>query len=434
MDDTDQETMQAERMKNLESKRRNTSVEENLEVFEALLKGETAARKFCLRAKIDMTSVNGTMRDPVLYRFNDTPHHRTGSKFKAYPTYDFACPVIDAIEGVTHALRTTEYNDRDEQYHWIQQAVGLRHVYIQAFGKMNFVNTVLSKRKLTWFVENKLVEGWFDPRFPTIQGCVRRGVNVDALKNFIISQGASRRVITMEWDKFWAENKKVLEERCPRYMGVSLADVVELTIENVADEVTLHTVQVHPQKPEHGTRVMRRAKKVLIDQVDALTYTLGEEITLLRWGNMKLTSIEKNADGSKVLSMRATYDETATNFSKTKKVTWLAVTSDNVPCKLVEFDHLISKAKLGDEEDFKDFVNPVTRSDSDGLADACLRLVKAGTVIQLERKGFYRVDKEYGGSPDKPAILFAIPDGKSKSLNAVKETAPATASKSKAKK
>lgn len=305
MDDTDQETMQAERLKMIESKRRNTPAEENLRLFEELLKGTPEFTKYCLRAKIDMSSVNGTMRDPVLFRFNDTPHHRTGKRFKAYPTYDFACPVIDSIEGVSHALRTTEYNDRDEQYHWIQKALKLRKVFIQAFGKMNFVNTVLSKRKLTWFVENKLVESWFDPRFPTVQGCIRRGVNVEALKTFIISQGASRRVITMEWDKFWAENKKVLEDRCHRYMAVNTADVVEVTIENVAAEVTFHTVPLHPAKPEQGSRVMRRFNRLLIDQADAATYTVGEEVTFIRWGNMKITAIDKAANG-KVTAIKVT--------------------------------------------------------------------------------------------------------------------------------
>jgi len=418
MDDTDQETMQAERLERKESKCRNVSPEVNLALFEQLLKGESAAQKFCLRAKIDMQSVNGTMRDPVLYRFNDTPHHRTGTKHKAYPTYDFVCPILDAIEGVSHALRTTEYNDREEQYYWIQQAMNLRPVKITTFGKMNFVNTVLSKRKLNWFVEQNLVEGWFDPRFPTIQGCVRRGVNVEALKNFIISQGASRRVITMEWDKFWSENKKCLEEKCARYMGVHQQDVVVLTLENVAEEISAHSVQIHPSKPEMGNRVMRRFNKVYIDQIDAVTYSEGEEITLLRWGNMKLTKIEKDSSG-KVLSMTGVYDATATNFSKTKKATWLAAVEDVVPVKFVEFDHLISKSKLGDEEDFKDFVNPVTRMESDGLADPCLRLLVEGDVIQLERKGFFRCDRPCGGDASQPVVLFAIPDGKAKSLNAV---------------
>lgn len=208
----------------------------------------------------------------------------------------------------------------------------MRHVYIHAFGKMNFIHTVLSKRKLTWFVEQGLVEGWFDPRFPTIQGCVRRGMDVAALKSFIISQGASRRVITMEWDKFWSENKKVLEEKAPRYMGVTKAGMVELHITNVSDGATAHTVLLHPQKPEMGTRVMRRCNKVYIDQQDAVTYKVGDEVTLLRWGNVTITEIERvsvehgaaEANALEVLSMKATHDPDATNFSKTKKVTWIA--------------------------------------------------------------------------------------------------------------
>ena len=197
MDDTPQEVMQQQRQQRVPSVHRDRPIADNLALFASLVRGDAQTQNACLRAKIDYLSVNGTMRDPVLFRYlgGDTvPHHRTGTQFQAYPTYDFACPIVDAIEGVTHALRTTEYNDRDEQYHWIQSALSLRHVHIMSYGKMNFVNTVLSKRKLTWFVEQGLVDGWTDPRFPTVQGCVRRGVEVEALKRFIISQGASRRV------------------------------------------------------------------------------------------------------------------------------------------------------------------------------------------------------------------------------------------------
>ena len=327
MDNTDQETMQAERMSRTNSRLRDSLPDENLRFFEGLVKGDESCKKYCMRAKIDMSSVNGTMRDPVLYRGNDTPHHRTGTKHKAYPTYDFACPIVDSLEGVTHALRTTEYNDRDEQYHWIQEALGLAHrTKIQAFGKMNFVHTVLSKRKLAWFVENNLVEGWFDPRFPTIQGCIRRGVTVEGLKGFIISQGASRRVITMEWDKFWAENKQVLETSAPRYMGVQTPNEVVLTLTNVAAEVTAHSTPLMPQLPEKGSRVIRRFNKVMIDQADALCMSQGEQVTLLRWGNVTITKIDKQASDGKVIAMTGEYNADSTDFKKTKKYTWLAAT------------------------------------------------------------------------------------------------------------
>ena len=134
--------------------------------------------------------------------------------------------------------------------------MGLRKVHIMSFGKVNFINTVLSKRKLTWFVEQNLVEGWFDPRFPTVQGCVRRGMNINALKSFILSQGASRKVITMEWDKFWSENKRVLEADSARYMGITTKNIVKFHITNIDDNAhTAVSVPINPLKPDQGTRV-----------------------------------------------------------------------------------------------------------------------------------------------------------------------------------
>jgi glutamyl-tRNA synthetase len=416
MDDTDQEKMQAERMNRINSYRRDTPVEENLEIFEGLLSGAPEYKNYCLRAKIDMNSVNGTMRDPVLYRYNDIPHHRTGTKYKAYPTYDFACPIVDAVEGVTHALRTTEYNDRDEQFQWIAKALGLRHVHIMTYGKINFIYTVLSKRKLNWFVEQQIVDGWNDPRFPTIQGCIRRGMNVDSLKKFIISQGASRRVINMEWDKFWSENKKVLEGIAPRYMANSAVRKVLMKITNVGPEVVVDSVQIHPQKPEMGIRALRKYNAVYLEMDDCNTFSEGEEVTLMRWGNFFVDKITKNDNGD-VVSIEARYHPEATNFSKTKKVTWVAAIPDLVPCKLVEFDHLITEPILKDGSDFKDFVTPVSRAETDALGDPYLRTVQKGEVVQLERKGFFRCDKPYGGSPDKPAVLFLIPDGRVKAMS-----------------
>lgn len=163
--------MRAERMDGIASARRDRSVEENLQIFtEEMFNGTDLGRKNCVRAKISVDAGNKALRDPVIYRCNPEIHHRTGDKWKIYPTYDFACPIVDCLEGVTHALRTMEYTDRNAQYWWMLKALGLRKVAIWDFSRLNFIKTLLSKRKLTWFVDQKLVGGWDDPRFPTVRG------------------------------------------------------------------------------------------------------------------------------------------------------------------------------------------------------------------------------------------------------------------------
>ncbi|CAD6232006.1 unnamed protein product [Miscanthus lutarioriparius] len=188
VDDTPRTQMEVERRAGVESTCRNNTVEENLSLWREMVNGTESGMQCCLRGKLDIQDPNKSLHDPVYYRCNTDPHHRVGSTYKAYPTYDFACPFVDALQGVTHALRSSEYHDRNAQYYSILQDMGLQRVEIFEFSRLNMVYTLLSKRKFLWFVQNKKVDGWTDPRFPTIQGMVRRGLKIEALTQFILEQ------------------------------------------------------------------------------------------------------------------------------------------------------------------------------------------------------------------------------------------------------
>lgn len=229
-DDTPKEQMQEERGEGIESKNRGLSIEENMKIFEEMLGGQNTTH--CMRLKLNMQDPNKCLRDPVLYRSKAEPHHRTGEKYKAYPTYDLACPVIDALENVSHALRTIEYRDRNPLYAWIQKTLNLHKTVIYDFSKLNLKSTVLSKRKLRWFVETDRVDGWNDPRFPTVQGIMRKGMTVEALKVFMLEQGPSQNTNMQEWGDIWAKNAKLLDPVVHRYTAIKKDSAVRLTVEN----------------------------------------------------------------------------------------------------------------------------------------------------------------------------------------------------------
>ncbi|TYZ61762.1 hypothetical protein PybrP1_012794 [[Pythium] brassicae (nom. inval.)] len=417
MDNTPQDQMRDERMHGVPSLHRTQDPDTARRLFDLMLANDPEASGYCLRGRIDMQAKNKTLRDPVFFRANATPHHRTGTTYCAYPTYDFACPIVDSIEGVTHALRTTEYNDRDFQYQWVLTALKLRKVHIQGFARMNFVHSVLSKRKLQWFVDNGHVEGWTDPRFPTVQGVLRRGVQVPALREFILSQGASRRITDMEWDKFWTLNKRVLDPVAPRYYALDQRNTVPLTLTNVPDGVVVgEPVARHPKDPALGHKVMRFARRLLLERDDVAAMAEGDDVTLMRHGNFVVTKLTKDAATGRVTHVEGRDDPTG-DFKKTKlKVTWLADLPDLVPATLVEFDHLLSKPKLEDGDNFVDHLTPVTRAEMAAVGDHELRTAKRGDIVQLERRGYFRVDRPYL-SPDKPLVLFMVPDGKAKAMS-----------------
>lgn len=408
-DDTPLEKMREERMVGDESSRRNRTVEENIKIFsEDMKNGTEEGLKNCLRAKIDYKAPNKALRDPVIYRCNLTPHHRTGEKWKIYPTYDFCAPVVDSIEGVTHALRTNEYRDRNPQYQWIINALGLRKVEIWDFARINFVRTLLSKRKLQWFVDKHYVSGWDDPRFPTVRGVRRRGMTVEGLRNFIISQGPSRNIINLEWSTIWALNKKIIDPIAPRHTAVFAENAVPVTLLNGPEKPYTEDKPKHKKNPEVGLKKVIFSNRVLIDQDDAKSFDDNEEVTFMDWGNVIISRIVKEGDSVKLIEANLHLEG---DFRKTsKKVTWLADTEDKAEVELVDFDHLITKDKLEEGDNFEDFITPQSEFKTTALADFNVRTMKEGDIIQFERKGYFRVDRPF--VEGKGATLFVIPDGK----------------------
>ncbi|CAI5646193.1 unnamed protein product [Oreochromis niloticus] len=420
IDNTPPEQMKQEREQRVESSCRNNSVEQNMKMWSEMKAGTEYGQTCCMRAKIDMNSNNGCMRDPTLYRCKNAAHPRTRNTYRVYPTYDFACPIVDSLEGVTHALRTTEYHDRDEQFYWIINALGLRKPHVWEYARLNLNNTVLSKRKLTWFVDQGYVDGWDDPRFPTVRGVLRRGMTVEGLKQFIAAQGGSRSVVNMEWDKIWAFNKKVIDPVAPRYTALSSSYVVPVSVPEATEE--MKEIAKHPKNAEVGMKEVWYSPRVLIEGADAETFTEGETVTFINWGNLIITKINKGADG-KVLSMEARLNLDNKDYKKTTKITWLAETNNSplVPAICVNYQPLISKAVITKDDNFKDYINKHSKLEEKMLGDPCLKNLKKGDIIQLQRRGFYICDQPYepvspNSCKESPCVLIYIPDGHTKEM------------------
>lgn len=321
---------------------------------------------------------------------------------------------MDSHEGVTHALRSNEYHDRNPLYDWVIARLNLRKVYIEDFSRLNFTYTLLSKRKLQWFVDNGLVENWDSPAFPTIQGILRRGMTVKALLANVGAQGASKSEVLMDMDKVWAINRKVIDPVVPRHTAISKEGAVTLTLTNIAEPFH-KTVARHKKNADLGEKVTHYSSKVLLEKTDAEALKVGQKVTLMDWGNCVIDEITKGEDGK--LSIVGTMKTDDTNYSGTVKLTWLALSADVVSVKLVEFANLITKPKLDAGDDFADFVSSPLRSETLAFADANVRLLSKGQSIQFERKGYFICDQIAHRDGDLVEFVM-IPMGSNKALGA----------------
>mmetsp|Transcript_35348 Transcript_35348/g.60538 ORF Transcript_35348/g.60538 Transcript_35348/m.60538 type:complete len:740 (+) Transcript_35348:35-2254(+) len=397
---------------------RDNSIEENLRLWEEMKKGSEEGCKCILRGKMEseygpMKNPNKALRDPALYRvIPDADHARVGKKYKAYPLYDWACPIVDSIEGVTHALRTNEYHDRNPLYYWVLEVCKLRKVYIEDYSRLNFAYTVLSKRKLQMFVDNGKVEGWYDPSFPTIQGVIRRGLTLDALREFVISQGSSKSANLMHMDKLWAINKKVLDPIVPRHTAVDAESKCIVNISSVKEQ-THKSILKHKKNESLGEKEIYYSDKIYIERADANSVTEGEEVTLMDWGNCYFKKLHKDSDGNVIEIDAELHLEGSVKDTK-KKLTWLDSKSDLVNVIVKEYDSLINVPKIPADGNFDDFVNETIEYRTNLLGDCNLKNLKQGESIQLERRGYFRCDKDLSQGQLE---LVMIPDGKTKSMS-----------------
>ncbi|RXK38195.1 glutamate-tRNA ligase [Tremella mesenterica] len=431
MDDTDGETVKEQRRAEIPSKNRDASVEDNLARFRELLTGSEEGRKWSGRAKIDYQHKNGSMRDPVVFRYVEGAHHITGTKYRAYPTYDLACPIIDHLDGVTHALRANEYYARHEQYQWFLQKLGFSKIDIFDFSRIDFVYTVLSKRKLKYLVEKGMVKGWDDPRFPTVRGIRSRGMTVKGLKDYILGQGASQSQLQLEWDGIWTVNKKVIDPVAPRYWAIAEDGMVTVKVigRDREDEEVIKK-PLHKKNPDVGEKDVIFSSTLLMEQEDVKSFADNEEITVMDWGNAYVTSRDHSPSGlitNLTLTLHLEGD-----FKKTsKKVTWLSAPTKNhalVPVVLIEYDYLITKKRMEEDDSLDEITNPKTEYRTNALASAEVADLRKWDIIQFERKGFYICQ---GTKAQNGRMEFGfIPDGRLQTISLKATPAKETAKRS----
>lgn len=388
---------------------RNRSVEENLKLFEEMKNGKYENGEKTLRAKIDMASPNINMRDPVIYRIMKVRHHQTGDKWCIYPMYDFAHPLQDAIEGITHSLCSLEFEDHRPLYEWvIKNSEVESHPRQIEFGRLGITHMIMSKRYLKQLVDEKLVIGYDDPRMPTLVGLKRRGFTPDSIKNFILSAGLSRINSTIEYSMLEHFLREDLKEKVCRYNAI--VNPLKVIITNYPEgQIEWLDAERNSENAELGTYKIPFGRVVYIEQDDFIPekpnkhwkrLSLGIEVRLMHAYFIKCNEIIYNEDGS-IKELHCTYDpatKSGSGFNERKpngNIHFVEATTA-LPAIFNLFEPLILDEKVS-AENFKERLNPNSWVKANGFVEYALKDVKPMDKFQFVRNGYYAVDYESKG-------------------------------------
>jgi glutaminyl-tRNA synthetase len=390
-----------------ESPYRNRSVEENLDLFKRMRDGEYPDGFRVLRAKIDMSSPNLNMRDPVLYRILHASHHRTGNKWCIYPMYDFAHPISDALENITHSLCTLEFENHRPLYDWVLEALEIPNPPKQIeFARLNLTNTVMSKRKLLILVKEGLVSGWDDPRMPTISGFRRLGYTPESIREFAEKIGVAKSNSTVDMALLEHCIRENLNASAPRVMAVIRP--LRLVIENYPEgQVEEFEVENNPEKPEMGFRKVPFSREIYIEQDDFMEnppkkffrLSPGTEVRLKSAYIIKCERVVKDEKTGEIIEVRCTYDPASKggNSPDGRKVkgTLHWVSADHaIDAEVRLYDRLFNDENPGEsEKDLKDLINPNSLEIlSSCKVEQSLKGAEPGSKFQFLRLGYFCAD------------------------------------------
>ncbi|MBB1582746.1 glutamine--tRNA ligase [Serratia sp. OS31] len=388
---------------------RGRSVEENLALFEKMRNGEFAEGSACLRAKIDMASPFIVMRDPVLYRIKFAEHHQTGNKWCIYPMYDFTHCISDALEGITHSLCTLEFQDNRRLYDWVLDNITIPcHPRQYEFSRLNLEYAIMSKRKLNQLVTEKIVEGWDDPRMPTVSGLRRRGYTAASIREFCQRIGVTKQENNVEMMALEACIREELNENAPRAMAV--LDPVKVVIENMTSGVEMVTMPNHPNKPEMGSREVPFSREVYIDRADFRDeankqykrLVLGKEVRLRNAYVIKAERVEKDAEGE-ITTIFCSYDadtlsKDPADGRKVKGVIHWVSAEHALPAEIRVYDRLFSVPNPAAAEDFLATINPESLVIKHGFVEPSLAAAQPEKAYQFEREGYFCADNRYSST------------------------------------
>ncbi len=387
---------------------RDRPVEESLDLFERMKNGEFEDGKMTLRAKIDLASGNFNMRDPVLYRINRIKHHRTGDKWCIYPMYDFAHPIEDALEGITHSLCSLEFEDHRPLYDWVKNNVDVKDKPRQIeFSRLGINHTVMSKRKLRTLVENGIVSGWDDPRMPTLCGLRRRGYTPESIRNFCSRIGVSKVISTVDYAFLEHCLREDLNLRAQRVMAV--IDPIKLIITNYPeDKVEEFEVENNPNRPEDGKRTVTFSRELFIERDDFMEEPVkkyfrlfpGNEVRLKTTYVVKCTGCKKDENGN-VLEVYAEYDPETRGGSTPdgRKVRGTIHWADAKTCLDAEvrmYDNLfLDPDPDGTGKDFMECINPNSlKVLKNCKVENFLKDAEAPAFYQFMRLGYFCLDSK----------------------------------------